>query len=174
MFRIFLTTLTTITMFILLVGCETRNPVCSENFCVTGEIFPKSELGNREFDKLPATVSEQQLLSLFSENPNNQIQHLPTDPDDVFYINGVVDYVAPEGDAVLMRVLVRNEDFRSFDGDDLRIWVTAFDTPELLKPVQEGKRYTFKVEIVDADRDISSVRGIFYRYSIWTNLIEIQ
>ena len=159
---------------VLLTGCDTRNPICSENFCVTGEIFPKSELGNRDFDELPATLSEQQLLSLFSENPNNQVKHLPTDPDDVFYINGVVDYVAPQGDAVLMRVRVRNEDFSSFDGDDLSIWVTAFDTPELLKPVKKGKRYTFKVEIFDADRDISRIRGIFYDYDIWTNLIEIQ
>ena len=36
----------------ILFGCESQNPICSENFCLEGEIFPRSEIGNREFSEV--------------------------------------------------------------------------------------------------------------------------
>ena len=35
-----------ILIFMLVIGCETQNPVCSENYCVIGAIFPRSEIGD--------------------------------------------------------------------------------------------------------------------------------
>ena len=156
-------------------GCESQNPICSENYCLVGEIFPKDELQpNQVFDELPGNINEAQLLSLFSENPNSQIKHLPNDPDDVFYINGVVNYIDPNGGAILMSRAVPNEDFRTIDKDMIRIWVTDDENPERLAAIQLGKRYTFKVEILDADRRWSTLSDTGYNYSLWTRLIDIQ
>jgi len=48
-------------MLILLVsviGCSTENPLCTDNYCVTGEIFPKSELEEgQSFEVLPIDES---------------------------------------------------------------------------------------------------------------------
>ena len=59
--------ITTIIAFtsILSSGCETSNPVCSESYCVTGEIFPRDQLKRRQkFDELPATVDEAAILAI--------------------------------------------------------------------------------------------------------------
>ena len=41
-------------MIVILFGCEAQNPICSENYCLTGEIFLRSELGEeQEFKELP-------------------------------------------------------------------------------------------------------------------------
>ena len=68
MFR-FLCLITLICLCIL--GCETQNPICTDNYCVTGEIFPKTELNGRAFDEMPATVSEAEFLALFNESDTN-------------------------------------------------------------------------------------------------------
>ena len=58
------------------LGCETSNPICSDNFCVTGEIFAKSDLEEgQDFDNAPATISEQEFLNLLS---NGNIQPINT------------------------------------------------------------------------------------------------
>lgn len=52
-------------MFIL--GCGTENPVCTDTYCITGEVFLRSELEEGQpFEELPATVSEQELINLLT------------------------------------------------------------------------------------------------------------
>ena len=34
----------TLFLLVLILGCETVNPLCTENYCVEGEIYPRSEL----------------------------------------------------------------------------------------------------------------------------------
>ena len=36
----------------MLLGCSSENPICSDNFCVTGEIFLRSEIGDSEFSEV--------------------------------------------------------------------------------------------------------------------------
>ena len=61
---------------VLLAGCETLNPICSDNFCVEGEIFPKSDLDeDQPYDEAPSTLSESQFLNLLS---NGNIQPIDT------------------------------------------------------------------------------------------------
>ncbi|MXV73464.1 hypothetical protein F4Z99_04195 [Candidatus Poribacteria bacterium] len=62
--------LTTLICFCIL-GCETQNPICTDNYCVTGEIFPKTELDGRAFDEMPATTNEAEILALFNESDAN-------------------------------------------------------------------------------------------------------
>ena len=50
-----------------LMGCETENPLCTDNYCVTGEIFEKSDLKKgQDFGTLP--LDEAALLAAL-ENP---------------------------------------------------------------------------------------------------------
>ena len=131
MFKLFILILS-----IAIIGCGTENPICTENYCVTGRIFKKDQLKDgQEFSEMPANISEQQLLTLFSQNPNDSIQHLDSDPDDVFYINGVIDWKSDENTAVVMGIRIRNTDFTFTDFDDLDIWVTSWDNPSLLKDI---------------------------------------
>jgi len=40
------------------IGCSTENPLCTDNYCVTGEIFSKDELeGGQTFEVLPIDES---------------------------------------------------------------------------------------------------------------------
>ena len=55
-----------ILIFMLAIGCETQNPVCSENYCVIGAIFPRSEIGDGEFEELPASVDEETVVGLLA------------------------------------------------------------------------------------------------------------
>ena len=36
----------------MLLGCSSENPICSDNFCVTGEIFLRSEIGDMSLVRL--------------------------------------------------------------------------------------------------------------------------
>jgi hypothetical protein len=50
-----------------IVGCETTNPLCTENYCIEGEIYLKSDLeADATFDDLPGTVSEETLVNLLT------------------------------------------------------------------------------------------------------------
>ena len=50
-----------------IVGCETTNPLCTENYCIEGEIYLKSDLeADATFDTLPGTVSEETLINLLT------------------------------------------------------------------------------------------------------------
>ena len=65
--------LTFLFMLVLLIviavflGCETVNPICSDTYCIEGEIYLKSELEeDATFDDLPGTVSEGTLVNLLT------------------------------------------------------------------------------------------------------------
>lgn len=52
---------------LLFAACSTENPLCTDNYCVTGEIFPRADLDDdATFDMLPATVNEAKLIQLLT------------------------------------------------------------------------------------------------------------
>ena len=52
------------------IGCSSENPICSDNFCVTGEIFEKSDLPeDAEYDSV--NVDEARLLALLAEDTDS-------------------------------------------------------------------------------------------------------
>ena len=54
-----------LTLVILTIGCSTENPLCSDNYCVSGEIFLRSQLfEDEEFSEV--NVNESQLLASFA------------------------------------------------------------------------------------------------------------
>ncbi len=53
---------------VILFGCQAENPVCTQNFCAVGEIFPRSELGDREFTEVLG-VNDAKLVTLIGVTP---------------------------------------------------------------------------------------------------------
>jgi hypothetical protein len=49
---------------VLTLGCETRNPICSENFCVVGEVFPRSKLDTAVFSEV--AVDDTRILAILT------------------------------------------------------------------------------------------------------------
>lgn len=96
-------------------GCSTENPLCTDNFCIEGEIFPRSELGDRDFEELPDTVDEAELLAIFrgekpppAESPLQEGRLLygeVTDTDTDF--NAVRELV-------IIGITVRSTDFKKY------------------------------------------------------------
>lgn len=103
-------------------------------------------------------------------NANNPVL-ADVDPD-VFFINGVVDWVSPTGKSVTLSIDV-DRLFSDFE-DELIIWITSFDNPQLLADIQENQRYTFKVKPAGVDSEISNRRGIIWKYDIWCDLIQVM
>ena len=66
-----------------IVGCETQNPICTENFCVTGEVFPRSAFGAREFSEVD--IDDSRLLAALAGIPE------PTTPVDETVDNTLVE-----------------------------------------------------------------------------------
>ena len=61
--RYFLIYTVLMVMIAVFLGCETTNPLCSDTYCIEGEIYLKSELADDvTFDALPGTVSEETLV----------------------------------------------------------------------------------------------------------------
>ena len=65
--------LTFLSMLILLIaiaiflGCETVNPLCSDTYCIEGEIYLKSDLEEGQtFDNMPGSVDEETLIKLLT------------------------------------------------------------------------------------------------------------
>ena len=59
--------LVVVILLLSLLGCSTENPLCTDNYCVEGEIYLKSDLEeDQSYDDVPANVSEQSLVNLFS------------------------------------------------------------------------------------------------------------
>ena len=50
-------------LMIFTFGCNTENPLCTDNYCVEGEIYPRSELVG---DFSPIAVDDSVILATFA------------------------------------------------------------------------------------------------------------
>lgn len=155
MFRLFVLA---IVASLVMISCgDDETP--TENLLITQQAFYKLD-------------SKSILESIAAAPAANVKNPVLTDADpDVFFINGVVDFVSTTGDAVALSIDVDRllSDFE----DGLTIFITSWDNPKLLAGIQKGNRYTFKVKPRGADRKISRRRGIIWNYAIWCDLIEV-
>lgn len=61
-----------LSLFLILIGggilqsCGTENPICTDNYCITGEVFPREDLGDREFTEAPGNIDENTLINLLT------------------------------------------------------------------------------------------------------------
>ena len=66
-------------MVFTIIGCGTGdNPLCTDNYCLTGEIFPKDDLQDSQaFRELPDTIDEAEILKLFTGKVSAQTDEKP-------------------------------------------------------------------------------------------------
>lgn len=56
-------------------GCSTENPLCTDNYCVEGKIFERSELEEGQaFDALPANINEDSIKRLWTLEVDTDFQ----------------------------------------------------------------------------------------------------
>lgn len=159
-------------------GCETENPLCTENFCVEGVVYPIDELDpDQSYDELE--IDDELLLEIIGKNVGNiDITFVRTDEVEVAatmeevvadVLNGRARY---QGLAIIIDAVVS---WRS--ADDLAITVVADDdvdffivSPGLEEPLSAdilvGTEYTFLIYIWDIERDYDNGG-----YNIWSDLI---
>ena len=93
-------------IFMLAIGCETQNPVCSENYCVIGAIFPRSELGDGEFEELPASVDEETVVGLLAGKYQGSAAIAGTPPVESTPIVNLVNAHPASGSEILPKAII--------------------------------------------------------------------
>ena len=143
----------------ILAGCSTENPICSENFCVTGEVFPRSELTwNEEFEEI--SVDEATLINVITATT-------PAPPvlGDTPTLADIVSHVDAGGRGCIEKTYTFTAtvefNLTSIGGssitlvtnnDDISFFITNRDDPESLQDYTEGTEYTFTVYIRSVGR----------------------
>ena len=143
---------------ISIVGCETQNPICTENFCVTGEAFPRSEIGDREFSEVD--IDDSRLLAALAGIPE---QTTPVDETVDNTLAEIVSDTAAGGTAYNGRfVNVTGEVKENFTldpdsssealtlqsgNDKITFFVISWGVPDNLTDYQIGETYGFPVFI---------------------------
>ena len=95
-----------ILIFMLAIGCETQNPVCSENYCVIGSIFPRSEIGDGEFEELPASVDEETVVGLLAGKYQGSAAIADTSPVESTDIVNLVSVHPASGSEILPKAII--------------------------------------------------------------------
>ena len=162
---------------ILLSGCYTENPLCTDNYCVSGEIFLRSQLlEGEEFSEID--VAESQLLAAFANTtPQTPVQTLPDAVEtDVSLMDIITDVVAGnttylnqtvtitafvvwKNDSGTGVLLYENDDIAAANNEGARFFIATSDDPAPLADYSVGNSYTFTVLITtilspNADRDV--------------------
>ena len=155
-------------MFIVLmftIGCSTENPLCSDNYCVSGEIFLRSQLlEGEEFSEID--VAESQLLAAFANTtPQTPVQTLPDAVDTDVSLMDIINDVANGGEKYLNQTVTITATvvFKSDDGTGITLYknanivqaveeranlsVISLDDPIPLAKYSVGNTYTFTVLI---------------------------
>lgn len=170
-------TLLSLMTSVILLGCEAQNPICSENFCVVGEVFPRSEIGNREFSKVD--VDDSQILAVLVgtlDQPTPESDAAVTVADIVSDVaNGGTQYI---GKTVTLTATVgvnltdTGQEAITLETNDEKInfFVTSFNETRSLASYEEGNSYTFTLFIKDI-RESTATPGL---KNIWTHETELD
>lgn len=166
-----------------LTGCETQNPICSDNFCVVGEVFPRSELeAGQEFSEVD--VDDSRILAVLVGTPQ-VVDAQPRTP----HTNGTQTFAniisdvenkgvnsAYNGQTATVSATVA---WKHESGDTLTIsedgnfrkgvvfFITSFDDASKLNQYSVGKTYTFTVYIRDIRKSTRSDD-----INIWSNIAD--
>lgn len=180
-----------ITLTAFTIGCETDNPLCTDNFCVTGEVFAKEDLADDQaYDELE--IDDGVVLDVIAENVGN-IEVTVIRPEDTdlgqraIPISDVVSDVEDGGVTYLGETVVvqATVSFKLLPGtfmletanDGVNFYLSSPERTDVVD-AEEGKEYYFEVRI----REIESERGLEWSeelgqfipspdYNIWATLL---
>ena len=167
------------------LGCSAENPLCSTNFCAVGEVFPRSELGDREFSEVDIDDSVI-FATLVGGEPIGTTPVVDTAAEDTVslsdiladvgaghtaYLNqtvtvtGYVAYKNDEGDAMVVHT---NADVDDATSKGVVFWIRDFGNPQALNSYVLNNKYEFTVTILS----ITKPRVGIAWHSIWSEFPE--
>jgi hypothetical protein len=169
--------LLSLVMSVVLFGCEAENPICSENFCVVGEVFPRSEIGDREFSEVD--VNDSQILAVLVGTP----QPPTTEPDAEVTVADIISDVANGGTQYIGETVTLTATVHAnltdagqeaitllTNNEKINFFVTSFNETRSLANYEEGNSYTFTLFIKDI-RESTATPGIT---NIWSHETELD
>jgi hypothetical protein len=166
----------------ILLGCSTENPLCSDNYCVSGEIFLRSQLLEGE-DFSEVNVAESNLIAAFANaTPATPVETAPvvssalsdivTDvvAGNTTYLNQTVTvtgYVVLKGVGGAMAIHT-GPSLAGAIAQGAVLWIESFDAPEVLNQYALNTQYEFTITIIL----IREPKGDTTWRSIWAVLAE--
>ena len=155
----------------MLIGCETTNPLCTDNYCVEGEIYPRSDLYADE-DVSDLAIESPLIMAVLNNSiPDPPQIGTPTTAADI------VSYVEVGGRDCIGNTytLEGTVDFELntavtlvTENDSISFFVSAHENPEVLEGYNSGETYTFELYI----RDIKRSTSFGNQTNIWSDLVE--
>ena len=94
--KLFTFSLLTIALLFTL-GCSTENPLCTDNYCIEGEIYPRSELVG-EFSEL--AIDDSVILATLVTG-TTPVETTPAEPADSVSFDAIVADAAADGTAYI-------------------------------------------------------------------------
>ena len=156
-------------LIIFTIGCSTENPLCTDSYCVEGEIYPRSDLYSDE--EVSDLAIESPLITAVLNNsiPDPPEIGTPTTAADI------VSYVELGGrDCIGTYSLEGTVDFELdtavtlvTENDNISFFVSSRENPELLEEYNSGETYTFKLNIRSIKRS-----AFDNSTNIWSDLVE--
>ena len=182
------TPLLILAMIVVIFGCQAENPVCSENFCVLGEIFPRSDLEDSEYTEFSEVdVDDSRIIAVLAgtetlttpEKPTSTRTVSPPEPEvtrvnleDIVVntLNGGRDYV---GKIVYVKAKVQvprlpGQQLRVRTGTSVRFYINDFDHPSRIADPVQNWEYDFVIKINDISSPINDEENY---YTIWAEMI---
>ena len=163
-----------VAFLILTIGCSTENPLCTTNYCVEGEIYPRSWLDRSEtFDEI--SVDDTTLLNAVvgTTPPPIPLSDTSTLPDIVahvaaggrdclektYAITGTVDFNYQGTTSAFITLETHNNDVTFFISDR--------EDSDAFVDYDEGETYTFTIVVRSIGRHDADNRK---HQSIFTSL----
>lgn len=170
-----LTTLALFAILLLTAGCSTENPLCTDNFCVEGQIYPKDWLhGDEDYSEL--AIDDTALLNAITGTtpPPPRLSPAPT-------LSEIVAHVAAGGRDCLEQTYTLEgtvrikfvDEFSNFitlrtGHENVSFFISGGDNLDALVRYDEGQTYTFTIVV----REVGRYREDDRKYqSIHTDLV---
>lgn len=163
---------------IVTLGCNAENPICTDNFCAIGEVFPRSELDETQpFSEVD--IDDSDLIAMFSRTPT-PVKTVPIQPVNTVTLADIVTDVESGSrkylnQTVTITATVRtpNSVFKTgsitiVTNTDTSFFITDRESPDRMNPYKRGQTYIFTVYI----RSISPPDADFDNYAVFSNLIK--
>ena len=130
----------------LLIGCHTENPLCTDNYCVSGEIFLRSQLlEGEEFSEID--VAESQLLAAFANTaPQTPVQTLPDAVETEVSLMDIITDVAAGNTTYLNQTVVITA-FVVWKNDS-GTGVLLYEDDDIVAANNEGARFLLQLLMI--------------------------
>ena len=156
-------------------GCSTENPLCTDNFCVEGEIYAKSDLAEGvEYGELP--IDDAVIFATLAAG-TTPVETTPVEPADSASFDTIVFDAAAGGTAYVgetvtitapIKFVFENGVTLATKNQLVSFFLRSPDAPEKLDALVEGKTYQFTIEITS----ITPPDEEYDTYAVFSNITD--